>query len=633
MAPFWAHKWIALGVTIAIFAALQLRRRAPLDLLFLGGLVIVTLSGVITPKEAVQGFSARAVLAIAAFLAVAAGLRSCGVLDWVGNVLLGEAKTETGGLTRLAAAIVPSSAFLLNTALVAMMAPVLVDWCRRTNISPSKMMIPLSYLAMLGGVCTLIGTSTTLIVNGEMHEHHSIVKNDLEKRLASDELSAAQATAERTRVDQVRPMSLFELGKVGLPIAIIGSLYMLLIGRRLLPNRTDILMRLGDQRREYLVEMMVADTCRLIGQTVQKAGLRNLPGLFLIEIDRDGEVITPVSPEDRIESGDRLVFTGVVETIVDLENIPGLVPVADLSYAIDPEEKSGRHLTEVVLSPTSPLIGETVKRADFRNRYNAAVVAVHRNGVRITNKVGDIILEPGDTLLLQTSAGFVSRYRNSREFYLVSEVEGSAPRQHHKTRLATVLFLSLVVWLVVGSFWDPEVYGWAAPEIAAITIAVGMIVTRCLKISVARSAIDVSLFVTIAAALGVGAALESSGAARMLAETAVSLVNDNPWVLLIVIYLMTMILTEMITNNAVAILMFPIAINVAEISGHSPRPFIMAIALAASLAFMTPIGYQTNLMVMGPGGYRPLDYLKCGLPLSCCVGLTAIWLIPFMWPF
>ena len=631
--PLW-HAWFTLAVTAGVFVALQLRRGVPTDLVFLAALVAVTLVGVISPDQAFQSFASPAILTIGALLVVAEGLRITGVLDRVGRFLLGSVETETAALLRLAPVMVAASAFLLNTALVAMMAPVVVDWCRRRGIAPSKMLLPVSYLAILGGVCTLIGTSTTLVAN-------SILRTQFHQRQASDAEYAAKARQgvagftqngleqRETFTRQTEPMKLHEIGKVGLPCAIVGTLVLIVLAPRLLPNRTDMLEQLGEQRREYLLEMLVQEDCPLIGQSIQAAGLRHLPGLFLIEIDRVGDVLTPVAPHETIHSGDRLVFTGVVSTIVDLEKIDGLVPVADMNYEFQRETRPRRRLTEVVLSRTSPLIGQTVREAGFRQLYNAAVVAVHRNGVRLTNKVGDIPLEPGDTLLLQTRDKFVTTYRNSRDFYLVSSVAGWEPRLHHKANLAAMLLAVLVACLVLGSLRDLEPYA----AIASIGIACLMVGLGCLKVADARSALDLRVLLTIAGALGVGIALQQSQAAGMIANGIVTFVGENPRILLVTVYLLTLFFTEMISNNAVAAMFLPLAISVAEKAGHNPRPFIMAIALVASLSFVTPIGYQTNLMVMGPGGYRPWDYARCGTPLAIAVGTAALWLIPLAWPF
>jgi di/tricarboxylate transporter len=557
------------------------------------------------------------------------------VLDWVGRQLLGSIQTERGALVRLLAALVTTSSFMLNTAVVAMMAPVVVDWCRRRRISPSRLLLPVSYLAILGGTCTLVGTSTTLVAN-------AILDSEFQQRQLEDASLAGDPTVDPQELARHRrftaassPMTLFEIGRVGLPCALVGSAFLFLFAPRLLPNRTDMIEQLGEQRREYLLEMQVQPVCSLIGKSVELAGLRHLPGLFLIEIDREGEVLTPVSPHERIHAGDRLVFTGVVSTIVDLEKIPGLVPAADSTFEFHPTERHQRRLTEAVLSRTSPLIGTTVREANFRRLYNAAVVAVHRNGVRLTNKIGNIQLEPGDTLLLQTRDEFVAAYRNSRDFYLVSSVEGWQPRLHHKAKIAAGLAISLVVWLVVGMWPGMEklVGNLGSPALAATTIAALMVACGCLRVADARGSIDMRVILTIAGALGLGQALQSSGAANMIATAMVGWVGDHPHLLLIVVYMLTVLLTEAISNNAVAAMLVPLAIAVAWESGYNPRPFIMAITLAASLSFVTPIGYQTNLMVMGPGGYRPVDYVRCGTPLAIAIGITALLLIPRVWPF
>ncbi len=614
-----AHALISLTVVLAVFCGLIWLRGVPIELLFLTGLAVVTLLGVIKPAEAVSGFANSAVLTIAALFATAAGLRATGALDWIGSKLLGSASTERSALRRIACTIVPVSAFVLNTPLVAMFAPVVVDWCRARRVSPSRMLLPLSYLTILGGVCTLIGTSTTLVCNATL---------------------AATPGG--------RELEFFDISYVGIPLAVVGTIYVLLIAPRLLPNRLELIEQLGQQRREYLLEMLVQPKCPLIGKSIEQAGLRHLPGLFLIEIDRHDETITPVTPQDVIYEGDRLVFTGVVQTIADLERIPGLVPAADMTYEFHPAVQTRRRLTEAVLSRSSPLIGRTVKSSNFRQRYNAAVVAVHRSGERMTNKIGSILLEPGDTLLLQTPEAFVDEHRNNTDFYLVSPVGGTSARRHDRAGVAMGLFLLLIAWLTLcGLFGDRLQLGHFFSErpqpIIAMTIVLLMIGTRCLTTSEARSAIDLQVILIIASAIGLGKALDASGAARMIAETMVNGVMAvgispawQPFALLAVIYLVSAVLTEMISNAAVAAMMIPIAIGVAAAAsdgGYDSMPFVMAVAMSASLSFATPIGYQTNLMVMGPGGYRPGDYLRVGLPLSGLLFVTAMFAIPYFWPF
>lgn len=624
------NAWISLAVIAAIFAGLQ-RPNLSSDLLFLAGVVVLAVCGVLTPAEALAGFANPAVIVIAALFVVAAGLRATGVLDWIGHRVLGTALTEKSALTRLAVFEVSLSAFIANTPLVALLVPVVVDWCRQRAISPSRLLIPVSYLAVLGGVCSLIGTSTNLVVQGLLKGEQQQVQQRVGANPAGEKRSLRQDPRFQ---EQLRSMTLFEIGKVGLPCALVGAGFLLLFARRLLPNRTDLIEQLGEQRREYLVEMLVQPGCRLIGQTVEAAGLRHLQGLFLIEIDREGEVLTPIAPSDVIHANDRLIFTGVVTTIMDLEKIPGLVPAADLTYEFSPRKRSGRHLTEVVLSPSSPLIGSTVRRANFRQLYNAAVVAVHRNGERMSNKIGDIRLQPGDTLLLQTRTEFVDSYRHSQDFSLVSRVEGSRARRTDRAWLAALFFGLLVVWLSLDGAPLGLPDNLTDPAIAAIAIAGLMVATRCVPMAEARAAIDLQVLLTIGGALALGKAMTNSGAAQYLAEQLVFAVGPGrPYLLLIVVYVLALILTEMLSNSAVAVLMFPLVVAMAAAGGFSPRPFIMGITLAASLSFMTPIGYQTNLMVMGPGGYRPSDFFRVGLPLTALVTITALALIPLMWPF
>ena len=629
MFPPALHPWIATAAVLLVFASLQWRRGGPTDLIFLGGLMLVTLTGVITPSQAFSGFANHAVIAIAALLTVSAGLRSAGVLDWLGRRWLGPVEDERGALWRLAPVLTVASAFVLNTALVAMTMPVVLEWCRKRGVSPSRLLMPVSYLAILGGVCTLIGTSTTLVIQGQLRE-----LRDGQNQLAAQTADAELAESRRQFAEHLAPLKFLEPGWVGLPCAVAGFLALVGVSRRLTPNRSELVETFDADPRRYLVELMVKQDCPLAGKTVDEAGLRRLPGLFLIEIDREGEVTTPVAPHHRIEIHDRLVFSGVVSTIVDLEKIPNLIPVADLRYETQPESRQQRRLTEVVLSPSSPLIGRTLREADFRKTYNAAVVAVHRNGEQVERKIGDIRLKAGDTLLLQTRTDFVSVYRNHRDFYLVSEVSGSTPRRNHKAPLAAFWAIVLIAWLIVGNFIDADgpLAGLASAAVAAVTIAGLMVATRCLHVSAARSALDLRTLLTIGAALGLGAALDHSGAAAAMARTLIQWAGDQPHLLLAVVYVLAMVLTETLSNTAVAAIMLPLAASVAWEGGYNPRPFVMAITMAASLAFLTPVGYQTNLMVMGPGGYRPSDYFRAGLPITFAVTLTSLLLIPWLWP-
>jgi di/tricarboxylate transporter len=574
------------------------------DALLLGALVLVTVARIVTPDEALVGFSNSGMLTVGALYVVAAALRETGALDIAGSWVLGKTNSECGALLRMAGSVTGMSAFLNNTPIVAMFVPIISDWCRKHRFEASRFLIPLSYLSILGGTCTLIGTSTNLVVNGLMQE---------------------TSTSDPSLREALAPMGFFELGYVGIPYAIIGILYLLFVGRRLLPSRKDFMDQLFDSSREYLVNMKAHPHCRLVGQSVQEAGLRQLPGLFLVEITREGEIISPVSPDQLLRADDLLTFTGIVGTIIQLERIPGLVPVAGDELESQVKSRKNRVLCEAVVSQTSPAVGKTIRDSDFRAMYNAAVVAVHRGGQRLAGKVGDIVLRSGDTLLLQTGPHFARANRNNPDFLLVSAVDRARAIRHDRATISLALLLLLVILMVSGII---------KIVIAAFLIAGLMILTRCLSVSDARRSVDWQILITIAAAFGLSKALENSGLVSVVAKSFVDLTEElGPSGVLAGVYLMTSLFTETITNNAAAALVFPFAVAIAGQIEVNPRPFVMAVAFAASASFVTPLGYQTNLMVFGPGGYRFVDFVRVGLPLNLILLICATLLIPVVWPF
>lgn len=609
--------WYTLGVLAVVFV-LMVRDVGSPDVLLLGGTLALALAGIIKPEEAFAGFSNEAMLTVAALFVVVAGLRETGALDAIGNRMLGNVKTPNGALGRMALWINTVLVFLTNTSIVAMMLPVVSDWCRKHGVSPSRLLMPLSFLTVLRGTVTLIGTSTNLVVAGLM-------------------IHAAASQTDPALKHALRPVSLFEITPVGLVITAAGVLYLLTAGKRLLPDRKDLIERLGENAREYLVDVAIAPGCRLVGQTVQAAGLRHLPGLFLIQIERDEHLLSPIGPDEVLEEGDRLTFTGVVNSIVDLERIPGLIPVADGSYENRAGQRIKQRLCEAVISPVSPLIGKTIRDADFRALYNAAVIAVHRGGERLCGRVGDIVLREGDTLLLQTGSHFARAHRNNPDFILVSSLEEARPIRHDRAPIALAI---LAVTILVMAFGGRDLHLGSLrvpmPEIVvtAFVGAVLMVVTRCISIPDARQSLNWQTLLSIAAAFGLGKALQNSGAAKAIAELVVqNTAWGGPILVLAAIYLVTMVLTELLSNAAAAALMFPFALAIAGQLGVSPRPFAISIMFAASLAFATPVGYQTNLMVYAPGGYRFTDFTRVGLPLNFIVWIIATAMIPIFWPF
>jgi len=592
---------IVLAVLLGVLLALTLTRIAADAILVaaLAFLMVVPVPGrsgwtlgVLSPQDAIGGFANIGLATVAALFVVVTGLKETGGIDWISTRLLGRPRSLRSGMVRVAVPVAGMSGFLNNTPVVALMIPAVTDWCKRTKMAPSKLLIPLSYAAILGGTCSLIGTSTNLVVAG-------MVENDTDLELR-----------------------LFDITWVGVPCVLVGLGFLLALGPKLLPDRGSSASVMADPR-EYTLEMIVPDGSGLAGKTIEDAGLRSLPGCFLVEVEREGGVMAAVGPETILRAGDRLVFAGVVEAIKELQALRGLTPATDQVFKLD-SARYRRRLFEAVVSRTSPAAGRSIREGRFRNTYNAVVIAVAREGERLNGKLGDIELKPGDTLLLESDPGFVERHRNSRDFLLVSALEDSAPRRHARAPLAVGLLVAMVV---VAAFGVVEMFA------AALVAGIVMVLTRCCTVTEARRSIDWSILIVIGAALGIGKALELSGAASSISSGILSIAGQNPLLVLIALYIVTNLATEAITNVAAVALVFPIAIGVTNDLNVSMMPFAIAIMVAGSASFATPLGYQTNLMVYGPGGYRFTDFLRIGLPMNVLVGITTVIVTPLVFPF
>jgi di/tricarboxylate transporter len=601
------------------------------EIVMLAGLTLLVLLGVTPLDEALAGFGNASVIMIGALFVVGSGLRSTGALDTISHWLFGRPRPGVP-VIRYLGPISVLSAFMANTPLVAFFLPVFIQLSKRLQLSPSKLLIPLSYASILGGCCTLIGTSTNLVVDGML------------RKLPVEQGGGA--------------MSMFELTPVGLPVAIVGLTYLVTLGFRMLPNRQDLMEYIETHPREYSTEMIVRANCPLAGQSVRAAGLRDLPGLYLFRIERGESVIAAVAPTDVMKVGDILCFSGVGATVVDLQKIRGLEPVEHRSSLPSPASspaspgdglgsldsleglpsgkpgsvaapRTGRQLCEVVISSTSPLQEQSIKDTDFRTRYGAVIIAVHRSGEKLEQKIGQIVLRAGDTLLIDANEDFVRRWRHSPDFILVSGIEDSAPVRHERAWLALTLFALVVLGMSVAS----DQAGFS-PTVIAVAGAILMVLTRCVRSQEATRNVEISVLTLVAASLGIGKAMESSGAAQWLASGLLGACEGSgPIILMAVIYLLTVILSELLSNNATAALMGTLAIQAAAQQEIDARPFLIAVAMASSCAFATPIGYQTNLMVLNPGGYRFVDYFKVGLPLNLLCFIVSIIVIPLVWKF
>lgn len=585
------HAWIALGVVVVCLALLVTERFAA-ELVMMLGVVILMVTGTLDPGQALSGFSNEGMITVAAMYVVAAGLRETGAIDLVVHRLLGQPKSVAQAQLRVIAPTLAMSAFVNNTPVVATFLPAVLSWAKRNQIAPSKVLIPLSYAAILGGTCTLIGTSTNLVVNGLW-------------------------------VDQgFASLGMFDITWVGVPATLAGCAMMVLFGNRLLPDRRTSEQTFGNPR-EYTVEMTVDAAGPLVGKTILEAGLRNLGSLFLIEIGRQGRIVPAVSSDERLLADDRLVFAGDVSTIVDLQRVRGLVPALTENAAIA-REFPERRLVEVVVSPQCPLVGQTLRESRFHTYYGASVIAVARDGRRVEGSLGNIRLQAADTLLLEARPVWVERYRQSHDFLLVSEVDGSEAPRFDRGLRAWAILIGVVVATTAG---------WLEMVTASLVGAGLAIATGCVSLAGARRSLDAQVLIVIAASLALGKGLQSSGAAEVIASTVLTVAGDRPWVVLAAAYGLTVILTEIISNNAAAALMFPIMLAAAESLGVSPTPFVIALMMGASCGFSTPIGYQTNLMVAGPGGYRFSDFLRAGIPLNVLIGAVVVGLAPLVYPF
>ncbi len=588
---------IVTGVCVVLMVAVLATGRWAPDIIMMGVLLMLLLFGVLEPGEAIAGFANEGVVTVGMLYIMATGLRETGAMNAITDRLLGRPRTERQAQVRLTLPVVGMSAFVNNTPIVAMFLPTLANVARRARISPSKLYMPLSFASILGGVCTLIGTSTNILVDKMIREQ-----------------GMTDAGGEPVR------FGMFTLAKVGLPIAVCGIAYILLFGRRMLPDRSDPVDDIVDDQSAYHATLRVEPGCPIVGKTVETADLRNLPGVFLSRIERGDEVIPAVSPTEIIREGDELVFVGEVASVVELQQIRGLVPAGNSDK--DPSYRPNLRLTEAVISTNSTLAGSTIRQSGIRTRYGAVVIAVRRQGQRLHGRLGDIRLRPGDTLLMEAPGGFADRVARSQEFYLANELGKPAALRHERAWVAMGI-LALLVVLISFS---------VLPIMVAAMLSAGlMVLTRCCTGPQARRGVDFQILVVIGSAFGIAAAMDKTGLAESIGHTIVTAGGSlGPWALLASIYFMTVVFTACMTNNAAAVLMFPIAVAVATEQGLNPVPFVVGVAIAASCEFSTPIGYQTNLMVMGPGGYKWLDYTRFGGPLTILCGALCVVLAPIM---
>ncbi|MCM8527207.1 MAG: SLC13 family permease [Lentisphaeraceae bacterium] len=543
-------------------------------------------------EEAFNGFSNPAVFTIGSLFVVAAAIKNTGIINLLAAKLLSKAASVRSAILKMAAPLVGMSAIFNNTPIVAIFIPSVREWAINNKISPSKLLIPLAYMTTFGGLFTIIGTSTNIMIN------------------------------EMLGKDGYDKFSIFEFALVAFPAAILGVTYLATLGVKLLPERKDLLQEDLEGVKRYLVEMAVEPKSPLLGKTIAESGLKEMPNLFLFGILREGKLKTPIQDKAIFRDGDRLVFTGESAHLEHLDKIDGL---SNPTFCNSPEICENAQIVEAIIPTTSSLIGKTLEDVWFNQRYDATVIALHRNGEDIISSLSKTPLKAGDTMLLVTGTDYSEVWKTSQDFYFVSGIER---QQIPSISVSTILTLITAALMII----IPAFTNTIGIEYTSILAAI--IITVIKKSRNIFMQVDWNVLVVIGAAFGIKTAFVNSGANIIVSDIITSVsAGGGKIAVLIILYIITNILTEMITNSAAAALVFPIAISAATTLGVSPIPFVAAIAFAASASFATPIGYQTNMMVYGPGGYKYIDYLKVGLPLNIIYGITTVCLAQLVWQF
>lgn len=590
---------IVLGIlagAVVLFVSEKLR----VDVVAMIVLVALVVTGLVTVEEAFSGFSSPAVITVWAVFIVSGGLTRSGVADLIAQQVVRLAGRNQVRLTVLIMITVGvMSAFMNNIGAVAILLPAVMSVARETDIPPSKLLIPLAWASLLGGNMTMIGTPPNILASSILESYGDI-----------------------------EPFSFFDFTPMGIVVLTAGILYMVFVGRRLLPQRTAG-GGLADSYpvQEYLTEVRVADDSPLVGKTVREADLESRHGLSVIHIHlccQEGETVSAMTAH-RLEPGDELHLEATADAILAAGETLGLVPVPDRPIQPwEPEsERAAFELAEVVLSPSSSLRGKTLRQIDFRARYGLAVLAIRKEGTTLFARLGDVRLDFGDSLLVQGSVDKVNQLRRERDFLLL-DMPRLETRRTRKAPIAVAILLGVLVVVVAG---------WLHVSAAMFIGALLMVLSGTLTMDEAYRSIEWKAVFLIAGMLPLGLAMEKTGTAQLLADQIVTLLGDwGPLAVMMGIYLMTGLLTEVMSNAAATVLAVPIAIDAAWRLDANPHAFVMAIVIAASTSFLMPIGHQVNVLVFGPGNYRFADYTRVGVWLNIILFILTALILPLIWP-
>lgn len=588
--------WIV-SIILVVALLLLVTEKLPVDLTAVGIMVALTLTGILTPLEAVAGFSTPAVVTVAAMFIISRGMIRTGAVGFIGQRVIALSR----GNAKLAMLVIMlivgvSSAFINNTPVVVLFIPIVLSLSCELGFSPSKFLIPVSYASILAGTCTLIGTSTNIIVS---------------------DLSALHGYGQ---------IGMFELSPLGIPIAILGILFLLYAAPRLMPSHRSPVCELKDEaQRRYLAEFTITRDSSLIGRRPDATLFEEYPNLEVLQVIRYSHIFYPDRDDVTIAPHDRMLVKGSVNELIEILHMEGIdLPLAEKGLDFSSGENASV-VVELIIPPQSRLVGERLAGSRFRRDPDIHLIAIQRSGLHYTEKdIQDIRLRNGDILLIWCPESRLETLRAEADLIIVEDVHHEIVHKR-KARMAFIIFSGLIVAASTGL---------ADIMVCALAAVFLMITTGCLQLRDAYRTLQGNVLLLIIGTIALGKAMEKTGASQFYAEAFLSLFSGaNPVVILGSVILLTSISTQLLSNNATAILILPIAISSAEGLGVDPKSFIVAVCFGASACFATPIGYQTNLLVYGPGGYRFGDYLKLGIPLNVIVLVMGTLLIPFMWPF
>ena len=577
--------WFVIFIVFVIFLLIY-KEYLKASVSFLLAALVFLITGILTSEEVLSGFSNQSIISILMLILITTGIRKNFQIEYLFDAIFKKAKTYRGFLFRMMSQVALLSTMINNAPVVALMTPYVVEWGKKNNIAPSRLLIPLSYATIMGGMITLIGTSTTLVLNGFLQDFN-------------------------------HPSLLFyDLLTIGLSVTITGILFIILFGYKLLPNHKDVLKTYNENKREYVAETRILPGSKLIGKNLIEAGLRNLKGVYLVEIIRHERMISPVSPDEILEEGDTLFFAGNTQDIVDLINSDQGIELPTTARSFDNDKAE---IIEAVMNNFSSLTGKTVKQSDFRNRYNAAIVAIHRNGKRLRGRIGDITLQAGDLLLLYTGSDFRDRVEIYRDLFVVSKLRDivkPGKKKYYALGLIAACALFLLIFGKISLF--P-----ALMIIFGIMIGFNLITTQDVK-----REMDLNMIAILVFSLAIGQAIIKTNAGNILATGLISFLEPYGLIAILAgLVIITNLLASFIGNIGAVSISFPLAYAMSQNLDIDGNPLFLTIAFAASAAFLTPISYQTNLIIYGPGGYKFKDFFKIGLPVNIIYLLVALFVI------